>query len=143
MSERIEHEGIISRLDEGKAWVTVIQSSACADCHAKSMCQSSEQKEKTIEIPNVDTSFHKGDKVIIVGSASLGLHAVLYAFIIPLILIVAGLILSLSYSNSDTLAALVALVILMAYFFILYMLQNKFKKKFVFRITPKSPKGDF
>ena len=135
MNEKIEHEGVISRLNEGKAWVSVVQSSACADCHARSMCHLSGRKEKVIEIPYIDAFFHEGDKVIVIGSTSSGLQAVWYAFVIPLILIVSGLVICLSYFNSESLAALAAIVVLAAYFFILYMFRDKFKKKFVFRIN--------
>jgi sigma-E factor negative regulatory protein RseC len=137
MNERIEHDGIISRLDEGKAWVTIVQSSACAGCHTQSMCQISGQKEKTIEIPCIDDSFHAGDQVLIIGSSSLGLQAVFYAFAIPLVLIVFMLIISFLYFNSETFAALVTIVVLVAYYFVLYMLRDKLKRKFVFRIKKK------
>ena len=134
MRERIEHEGVISRIDKEKAWVVIMQSSACADCHAKTMCRISEQREKIVEIPDIDASFQAGDKVIVVGSASLGLQAVGYAFVIPLILVVVGLIMSFSFFNSESLAAMVAIVILVAYFFILYIFKDRFKKKFVFKM---------
>ena len=134
MSEKIEHEGVISRIDKGRIWVTIVQKSACADCHAQSMCQLSEQKEKCVEIPNVDTSFLVGDKVVIVGNSSLGLQAVMYAFVIPLILIVVALAICLSQFSSESLAASVAVVVLAVYFFVLYAFREKFKKKFVFEI---------
>ncbi len=136
MSGQIEHEGVISRLDKGKAWVSIVQSSACADCHAQSMCRLSGQKEKIIEIPNIDTSFHEGDKVIVVGSASLGLLAVLYAFVVPLIWVVAVLVVSLSYFHSEILAVFISIAVLVVYYLILYLYRDKLKKKFVFKITP-------
>ena len=134
MKEKISHEGIIFKVDNGKAWVTIVQKSACADCHAKSMCQISEQKEKNIEIAGVDDSFNAGDKVSVIGATSLGLWAVFYAFVIPLVLIVLTLIFSLSYFQSESIAALFSMGILIVYFLILYIFQDKLKKKFVFTI---------
>ena len=140
MNNEIEHEGIISRIDKEKIRVSIMQNSACAGCHAKSMCQFSESKEKIIEIFSVDSSFHEGDKICVVGNSSSGLQAVLYAFVIPLVLIVTILVFYLSYFDSETLAALVAIIALVAYFFILYAFREKFKKKFVFKI--KEIKGN-
>ncbi len=139
MNDKIEHEGVISKINKGKAWVTIVQNSACADCHSKSMCQLSEQKEKTIEIPDIDSSFQAGDKVTVVGSASLGLQAVLYAFVIPLILIVIMLAVCLRFSMPETMAALAAIAVLIVYFIVLYILRDKLKKKFVF-IVKRSEK---
>ena len=143
MNGQIEHEGVVSRLDKGTAWITIVQSSACSDCHAQSACRISGQKEKIIEIPHVDNSFHEGDKVIVVGSASLGLLAVLYAFVIPLILVVALLVISFSYFHTESLAALISIAVLFTYFFVLYVFKSRFKRKFVFKIIPKFPEGDF
>lgn len=134
MNEKIEHEGIIFRKEGKKAWVNIVQNSACSGCHAKSVCHLSEKKEKTIEIPDVDDSYHEGDKVIIVGNSSLGLRAVLYAFVIPLALVVLILAFCFYYFNSESIAALSALAGLTVYFLLLYTLRDKFKKKFVFTI---------
>jgi len=89
-------------LDREKSEVTVVQNSACINCHAQSMCRLS----------------------------SSNLQAVLYAFVIPIVLIVAGLAVCLSQSDSETLAALVAIAVLLTYFFVLYLFREKFKKKF-------------
>ena len=51
MSESINHNGIIEKIDGGTVYVRIIQQSACSGCHAKSMCTASESKEKIIEVP--------------------------------------------------------------------------------------------
>ncbi len=133
---KLEHEGVIFRIEKGKAHVDFIQTSACSGCHAKSICSMSEKKEKTIEIPDIDESFHVGDKVIIVGETSWGLLAVLYAFIIPLVLMIATLVIFHLYVCPETLSALSALILLVLYYMAIYLLRDKFKKKFVFKIFP-------
>ena len=134
MSEKIEHEGVISRIVKENAWVSIIQRSACAECHAKSMCNISEQKEKIIEIQGIDSSFHEGEKVIVTGNASLGLLAVLYAFVIPIISIVLILFFFLTYFHSESIAALAAIVNLIIHYSLLYIFRDKLKRKFVFTI---------
>ena len=53
MSESINHNGIIEKIDGGTVYVRIIQQSACSGCHAKSMCTASESKEKIIEVPDI------------------------------------------------------------------------------------------
>ena len=46
----IEHEGIITGISESHIFVRIIQHSACAGCHAASLCTTTDQKEKIIEV---------------------------------------------------------------------------------------------
>lgn len=135
MSQKIEHEGVISGVKDSIVYVNIIQTSACAGCHAKTMCSISEQKEKTIEIPAIESSFQVGDKVLITGNTSHGLIAVVYAFILPLIFMVFALIIVISYSQSEGIAALAAISFLIIYYTVLYFFREKLKKKFVFSVT--------
>ena len=77
MSESINHNGIIEKIDGGTVYVRIIQQSACSGCHAKSMCTASESKEKIIEVPDNSGKFHINEEVQLCGQSSLGLQAVL------------------------------------------------------------------
>jgi len=136
-NKKIEHEGVISSISNDSIFVRIIQAPACAECHAKNACKISGSNEKIIEIPRITSGYKTGDKVIIRGDSSIGLKAVLYAFVIPLILIVISLSIILNVSNSETFAALISVIILVIYYFILYLFREKFKKKFVFTLTKK------
>ena len=83
MSESINHNGIIEKIDGGTVYVRIIQQSACSGCHAKSMCTASESKEKIIEVPDNSGKFHINEEVLLCGQSSLGLQAVLLAFVFP------------------------------------------------------------
>ena len=50
----IEHEGIITGISESHIFVRIIQHSACAGCHAASLCTTTDQKEKIIEVEKCD-----------------------------------------------------------------------------------------
>ena len=82
MSESINHNGIIEKIDGGTVYVRIIQQSACSGCHAKSMCTASESKEKIIEVPDNSGKFHINEEVQLCGQSSLGLQAVLLALCI-------------------------------------------------------------
>ncbi len=137
-TSKIKHEGIISEIYNNCVYVRIVQSSACSDCHAKNMCSISESKEKVIEIPNLFEEYHVGEEVIVTGNSSLGMKAVLYAFVIPLILIMIVLASTIKLSGSESISAIFAIASLGVYLIILYLLREKLKKKFIFSLIRKN-----
>jgi sigma-E factor negative regulatory protein RseC len=135
MGQKIEHEGVISWIKDGMIYVNIIQISACSGCHAKSMCSISEKKKKTIEISGLSDKYEVGEKVSVQGSSSMGLKAVFYSFVLPMILVVFILILSIHFLKSEVLAALLSVVMLVVYYSVLYLLKNRFRKTFVFTLV--------
>ena len=126
MSESINHNGIIEKIDGGTVYVRIIQQSACSGCHAKSMCTASESKEKIIEVPDNSGKFHINEEVQLCGQSSLGLQAVLLAFVFPLIIVFAAIV--------TTTSGLTGLLLLVPYYCILYFLRDKLKKRFIFTL---------
>ena len=49
MHNTIEHQGIITSIENDIAHVKIEQISACASCHVKSMCGASEKADKIID----------------------------------------------------------------------------------------------
>lgn len=135
----VEQKGIVIKKQEDKLVVKIEQKSTCSSCHARGACTSLDKKDKEIEIKSKDTAnYNIGDEVIITISTKLGMKAVLIAFVLPLILIVIALFLSIKiFSLSQSLSALISLLVLSAYYFLLYK-QNLFlSKQFNFTIKEK------
>lgn len=135
----VEQKGIVIKKQENKVVVKIEQKSTCSSCHARGACTSLDKKDKEIEIKSKDTAnYNIGDEVIITISTKLGMKAVLIAFVLPLILIVLALFLSIKlFTLSQSLSALISLVVLSAYYFFLYK-QNLFlSKQFNFTIKEK------
>lgn len=135
----VEQKGIVIKKQENKVVVKIEQKSTCSSCHARGACTSLDKKDKEIEIKSKDTAnYNIGDEVIITISTKLGMKAVLIAFVLPLILIVLALFLSIKiFSLSQSLSALISLLVLSAYYFLLYK-QNLFlSKQFNFTIKEK------
>jgi len=132
---KIEHSGIITKIENDCIYVSITQLAACAECHAKTMCSISESKNKIIEIPYTESGFKPGDSVMVTGTPTMGLMAVLYAFVIPLTVILLMLFIFDHFFGSETLAALLCIVSLALYFVVLYLFRKKLKKKFVFTLT--------
>lgn len=133
MNDKIFHEGEVMEVNKGIVKVRIIQRSACAECHAKAACNLSDTKEKIIEIANTYPDLIIGEQVEIEGSVSLGLQAVVYAFVIPLILIFLSLFLLINKLN-EGIVAIISMGILIIYYGILYHYRGQLSKKFVFTL---------
>ena len=135
MSESINHNGRIEKIEGDTIFVRIIQQSACSGCHAKGMCSASDQKEKVIEVndPNSDR-FHINEEVTLCGQSSLGLQAVLLAFVFPLIIVVAAIVAGNYLQWDETTSGLTGLLLLVPYYCILYLLREKLKRKFIFTL---------
>lgn len=135
MSESINHTGRIEKIEGDTILVKIIQQSACSGCHARGMCIASDQKEKIIEVNDPEPSkYHVGEEVMISGRSSLGLQAVLLAFVLPLILVVAAIAAGTYMKWDETTSGLAGLFLLVPYYCILYLLREKLKRKFIFTL---------
>ena len=101
MSESINHTGFVEKIDGDTVFVRITQQSACSGCHAQSMCSASEKKDKIIEVPDRSGRFHVNEVVIICGQNSMGLQAVLLAFVIPLVIVVGAIVIGTNTMGRD------------------------------------------
>jgi len=138
MSQIIEHTGIVNSIEGNIIRVLIIQESACNACHAKGACSASDQDEKIIEVENSDPTFKVGDGVVLYGQRSIGLQAVLLAFVIPFILILFTLLVLRPFVSSEAISGTLALSVLIPYYIILSFFKNKLKAKFQFFIRKES-----
>ncbi|MCE5204970.1 MAG: SoxR reducing system RseC family protein [Porphyromonadaceae bacterium] len=131
----IEHEGIIEKIRGNHITVRILQQSACTACHAKGTCTASDMKEKLIDIFDNSGLYREHERVVVSGENAIGYKALLWAFVFPLVLLIGALVLSTSvwYFN-ETEAALSAILILVPYYFLLYLLRHKMANTFRFNI---------
>lgn len=134
MSESINHSGIVQRITENSVYVRIVQQSACSGCHAKSMCSASERKEKIIEIPDTSGEYKVDEPVEIIGRATMGLQAVLLAFVLPLVGVVAAVVVGSLLAWKETFSGLIGLILLVVYYCLLYLFREQLKKRFVFTL---------
>mgnify|MGYP000196265783 CR=1 FL=1 len=90
----IKHLGIVENIQGSHLSVRIVQTSACAACSAKGHCSSADSKDKVIDI--IDTaasSYQVGEKVMVVGETSMGMMAVVLAFVLPFVLLIFSLFL--------------------------------------------------
>lgn len=135
MKDLIQHQGIIEKIEKHKVFVRIEQKAACNACHARSACIASDKKEKIIEIDDTSGTYTANEPVIVSAHSSVGLYAVIIAFMIPLILVILAFIIGINQSGSEGIGGLVGLFILFPYYFILYIFREKLKKKCVFSLS--------
>ncbi|MDL2256628.1 SoxR reducing system RseC family protein [Bacteroidales bacterium OttesenSCG-928-I14] len=133
----IQHEGEVISADNKVVKVLILQKTACADCHAKSACSIADRKEKVFEFASSGLPFTCGDKVIIEGKSSMGLKAVFYAFILPLLFLFIIVIGAVQLHFSEAVAAVCGLSALALYYSFLYLFRKRLEGKFVFEIKQK------
>ena len=134
MSKIIEHSGIIHQINGKHIQVQIIQQSACSGCHAKGACTAADMDDKYIDVETDQPDFKVGDPVTLLGQNSMGLFAVLLAFVIPFSLILLTLFILKQYTISEALSGSLALAVLIPYYLILSLFNKKLKSKLVFHI---------
>ena len=134
MVTNIKHLGIVVNINGSRLKVKIVQSSACSACSVKGHCSASETKEKIIDVYNKNNvPCQVGERVMIVGTTSMGMKAVLLAFVLPFIVLLLALIISLKLTGGDeAVSALVSLGTLVPYYLIIYICRNRLSRSFMF-----------
>ena len=135
MADIIKHRGIVEKIEGSHVVVRIVQTSACSACSAKGLCNASESKEKQIDVYEVNPSYRIGEEVMLCGSTSMGMRAVLLAFGIPVLLLLAALFITMRVTDGDALlSSIVALLAVIPYYLVIYLMKNKMNKTFSFVI---------
>ena len=127
--DNIKHEGIISEISENGIIVSLKGNVNCEGCKAQSACGVSDSNDKEIEISNPTQSFQLNEPVDVVLKRELGLKAVFWAYVFPFILMFLVLIIT-SLFLKEWVAGLFSLAILIPYYFMLFVLKDRFQKAF-------------
>ncbi|MBG7629299.1 MAG: SoxR reducing system RseC family protein [Bacteroidetes bacterium] len=127
--DNIKHEGIISEISENGITVSLKGNVNCEGCKAQSACGVSDSNDKEIEISNPTQSFQLNEPVDVVLKRELGLKAVFWAYVFPFILMFLVLIIT-SLFLKEWVAGLFSLAILIPYYFMLFVLKDRFQKAF-------------
>ncbi len=130
----IEHEGIIISKSGDCAVVEIVSKSACADCHAKGMCSASDMKKKHVDVRSMGEGYAVGEKVRVVAAESLGVSAILLAYVMPLLVVVLVLVACAVAKTDDAMAGLSSLGAAAIYFVVLALFRGRLQRTFIFSI---------
>ena len=135
MADIIKHRGIVEKVEGSHVVVRIVQTSACASCSAKGLCNASESKEKQVDVYEVNASYRIGEEVVLIGSTSMGMRAVALAFGGPVLLLILALFVAMRVTDGDALvSSLVALLAVIPYYLVIYFMKDKLNKTFSFTI---------
>ena len=135
MADIIKHRGRVESVDGSHVVVRIIQTSACSACSIKGHCNASESKEKLIDVYEVNASYQIGEEVVLCGTTSMGMRAILLAFGIPLLHIFLAVFIAMKITGgNELLSSLIALAAVTPYFIAIYFMKNKLNKTFSFTI---------
>jgi len=135
--EPVKHIGVIERIEEQKVFVKISQESACSECHSKSVCMASEKIDKVIEVKDVTGNLKIGQSVLLTAENGQGLTAVLFSYVLPLVLLIVTMFIFLLIlaPGKDGLAALTSVASVVVYYIILFLFKNKIGRKFRFKVS--------
>lgn len=136
MADIAEHKGIVTEVTDDIVRVKIESMSACAACHAKTMCSLSDKTDKIIDVKRsqLKNEYHVGDEVTVVASSGKGLLAVFFAYITPALVAVAAIAICMALGANELVSSLVAIALVAVYYFVLYLFRSKLNKTFVFGI---------
>ncbi len=132
------HAGTVVASGNKQVKVKMEVISACASCEAHARCTFSEKKDKIVDIETQQwQQYHEDDPVTVIINSGHGLLAVLLAYILPAIVILATFALLFSLHLSELWVALITLVAVALYGGILYLCRNRLQQKFTFRLAKR------
>ena len=135
MNQRITHSGVVDSVEDGCVHVRIVQTSACAACKVASYCNAAESKEKMIDVFCDSVAEYKiGQQVTVSTSGQVAAKALLWACGVPFVLLMVVLVLVLLLTGNEGWAALGALVALVPYYIMLWLLRDKMREQLAFRI---------
>ena len=130
----ISHIGKIVDIAPDFITVEIVAESACASCHAASLCGTADATHKAISVRNTLGNWKVGQEVRVVLKRSMGFKAVWLAYALPLLVLLAVL-LTLNASGMTELASgLIAIGVTALYYLVLWLFRGKLQNEYSFYI---------
>ena len=126
-------EGIVRAVHGEDVEVEITISSACSECHAKSICIPSEQKQETVLAKSLyGEKFEPGDKVQLLLRSRSAAKAVVLAYLLPFIVLMAALFGTYAVTKSELAGVLVSVACVIVYYLVLKTRNRKIENSFRF-----------
>ena len=134
----ISHSGIVQKINEDIVEVMIVSESACSACKSKKVCSFSEMKEKIISVKSDHQIFKIGDKVNVMMEEKIGTYAILFAYVIPFVIMISILIFGYYDKMSEPMMGISVIAFLVLYYLIIYLLRAQFDKKIIFKLEKQN-----
>ena len=133
-SGTIRQSATVIRVDATQIEVEVCRPEACAACKAKSVCSEEGGQGKRMTLANDGQGYQLGEQITLVMRRSAGLKAVVIAYLVPVILVVAALLVFQTVQIKETVAAISTLVLLGLYFLVIRLLRGRLNRELTIEI---------
>lgn len=133
-SGTIRQSATVIRVDATQIEVEVCRPEACAACKAKSVCSEGGGQGKRMTLANDGQGYQRGEQITLVMRRSAGLKAVVIAYLVPVILVVAALLVFQTVQIKETVAAISTLVLLGLYFLVIRLLRGRLNRELTIEI---------
>ena len=131
-----EHKGNIIKIEGNLITVKILQVSACAHCAEKMFCTLAESKEKEITVSETNPEAYSiGEEVNIVTQKRQVFTAVLWAYIMPLILLFIGVGMGTLLNLPEVHTALLGITAVAIYYVFLMAINKILSKSLEFKIS--------
>ncbi len=124
-------EGIVTAVSGNEVEIRITVQSACAGCHAKGVCASFETAEKTVRA-RTDEPLAPGDRVTVMVEDRMAWRAVLFAFVLPMLVFGVVVFALLHRDVAEPVAGIAALAAVGAYFILLHFAGKRLFRTLVF-----------
>ena len=136
--EEITHPGKILEVTPSQVLVQIEAKSACASCHASTLCGMSESEQKIVSVPaSMKDNFLPGEEVDVVLKASMGHKAVWLAYCIPLVVLLAVMFTALKTGASELAAAGLGICATAVYYFVIWLFRDRLRSEYNFIIRKR------
>lgn len=131
----IRHEGRVISVGPVQTKVEILAQTACAACHAKSVCGASAGESRVITVRRDDDgSIVPGDSVNVIIRQGQGFKAVFIAYLIPLFILLVLLLTLPMFFENELVAGLGALGFVALYYMVLAQFRDRLNSGFVFTV---------
>lgn len=136
--KEILHTGRIVEIGPQVISVEIVNKSACATCHAKGVCGASDEQVRIIDVPQTITTrvedYRVGEEVSLRLSQSLGLRAVFIAYVVPLMVLMASILVLSATQLQQLYVGIFSLAAVAVYYIFVAIFRDKLEKVFTFSI---------
>ena len=136
--KEILHTGRIVEIGPQVISVEIVNKSACATCHAKGLCGASDEQVRIIDVPQTIATrvedYRVGEEVSLRLSQSLGLRAVFIAYVVPLMVLMASILVLSATQLQQLYVGIISLAAVAVYYIFVAIFRDKLEKVFTFSI---------
>lgn len=136
MPQAISHKGKVVAVSNDIVKVEIVSASACASCHAAGLCSASQASIKIIDVPaSCAVGVSVGDEVQVSLGSSLAGKAVILAYVVPVVLLLATVLLLAYLLGNELQAAAGGLLSVVLWFAVLSLFRGRLERQYGFYIT--------